>query len=609
MAGPAELLLIKDQYELAFHSLSRGLAAEEAGERAEALECYKKGRQHLTQGIEVPTGGERHEGAAWDTARQLQHRMMDTLTTVSSHLADLRTSRVTTRSQRSSVLKNLPRNLYPDLAPNQQPPQSSLHHLYPTVPAATPHTAPTLHKTPPPRPPSPAGVHTNRLAAAGTGAMARPGSKPPPYTPLATADHHSLAYGPAGSGFGSGKQAEADGKELIFIPAGVQMFFVAPNGQVSSLSSTGFLRVMTIDGQSSGSGAFLHVCDWLYPLTRDTPVLLANSGIYMFPDSLAETPGSYVGIVLSSELPAADQELFQDLLMQLVELRIQGPEETGSEVVNLSEKIPLVAPKDQTGVPGKPPVPGWSERMSQGILSGASKLGVKLVKGAEATSRAIHRGGAKIRDNVTPEDTPTEVSPHVHRSLYVVQKATGGAVRVSKFLVDGVSMVMGHVAEKAAPHVKKHGAKLVPESLKKGNDGQPSNLEGAKLVAASSFQGFSTVWTSLETGAKLVGKSVSAETVTNVKYKYGDDAGEATGTALNSAVNIGVTAYNIDNLGLKALMKTAGKETAKAMVQTPKGEPGGTEGKEAQKQSQQQEDQQNKNGKNIHAEEKKEKKK
>ncbi len=43
----------------------------------------------------------------------------------------------------------------------------------------------------------------------------------------------------------------------------------------------------------------------------------------MFPDSLAETPGCYVGIVLSSELPAADRETFKDLLTQLVDLRIQ----------------------------------------------------------------------------------------------------------------------------------------------------------------------------------------------------------------------------------------------------------------------------------------------
>lgn len=57
------------------------------------------------------------------------------------------------------------------------------------------------------------------------------------------------------------------------------------------------------------------------------------------------------------------------------------------------------------------------------------------------------------------------------------------------FPVNGVAKVVGHVAEKVAPHVKKHGSKLVPESLKKGKDGQPSNLDGAKFVAVSSLQG------------------------------------------------------------------------------------------------------------------------
>lgn len=36
-----------------------------------------------------------------------------------------------------------------------------------------------------------------------------------------------------------------------------------------------------------------------------------------------ETPGSYVGLVLSSELNATDRELFQEVLAQLVDLRVQ----------------------------------------------------------------------------------------------------------------------------------------------------------------------------------------------------------------------------------------------------------------------------------------------
>uniref|UniRef100_A0A3B4UPK6 Spartin n=1 Tax=Seriola dumerili TaxID=41447 RepID=A0A3B4UPK6_SERDU len=496
MAEPAELLLIKDQYELAFHSLSRGLTAEEAGKREEALEYYRKGRQHLTQGVEVPTGGERHQGVAWDTARQLQQRMRDTLSTVNTHLSDLETSQLTTGGQRDRLLMDLPPNLYPDLAPNSHPPHSSLHHLYPTIPPTNQNTTPTPN-TAPVRPASPA-LPPRRMhpaVAPETIAMAHPGDQPPAYTPMPTDGHRSLAYGTAGGGLESGKQtgaaARRDGNELLYIPSGVQMFFVAPDGQVSSLSNPGYLRIIAFDSESKVStagrpSAFLHVCDWLYPLSADTPVLLANSGIFMFPDSLAETPGSYVGIVLSSELPAADREMFQDLLSQM---RI---------LVGGANTLELVLP---TGEKDKLPLPGWSEKMAQGILSGATKLSEGFAKGAEATGRAIQKGAAKIRDHITPEETPSEVSPRVTKSLQVAKQATGGAVRVSQFLVNGVSTVAGHVAEKMAPHVKKQGAKLVPESMRKSKEGQASNFDGAKFVAASSIQGFSTIWSSLETGA------------------------------------------------------------------------------------------------------------
>lgn len=66
------------------------------------------------------------------------------------------------------------------------------------------------------------------------------------------------------------------------------------------------------------------MCDWLYPLmAMDSPVLLCNTGVFMFPDMMAPAPGYYVGVVLSSELPAAERGLFQDLLSQMTDLRVQ----------------------------------------------------------------------------------------------------------------------------------------------------------------------------------------------------------------------------------------------------------------------------------------------
>lgn len=65
------------------------------------------------------------------------------------------------------------------------------------------------------------------------------------------------------------------------------------------------------------------MCDWLYPLMETSPVLLCNTGVFMFPDMMAPAPGYYLGVVLSSELPAADRGLFQDLLAQMTDFRVQ----------------------------------------------------------------------------------------------------------------------------------------------------------------------------------------------------------------------------------------------------------------------------------------------
>lgn len=64
-------------------------------------------------------------------------------------------------------------------------------------------------------------------------------------------------------------------------------------------------------------------------MASDSPVLQCNNGVFMFPDMMAPTRGYYVGVVLSSELPAEDRALFQDLLSQMTDLRVQVCATTG----------------------------------------------------------------------------------------------------------------------------------------------------------------------------------------------------------------------------------------------------------------------------------------
>uniref|UniRef100_A0A8C1DY63 Spartin n=1 Tax=Cyprinus carpio carpio TaxID=630221 RepID=A0A8C1DY63_CYPCA len=538
----ARLQVIKDGYEKAFACINKALTEDEVGHSAEALKLYRQGRQHLLRALSVPSQGMECVGPSWESARQMQRKMQETLNNITTRLAMLETS--------------LDPN---EVSDNHAAPQK----LYPEVPKVRPEKT-----TPPQMLASNSGV----AGASGGPVLVSPSvqpnilsDQPPAYTPQAADGHLSISYGTdsgelslVGDEFYSNTSNSApspqclgeDGEELFFLPQGVQIFFVTPEGQVSAPSYPGYLRIVKFTSEQSERipnrpPAFLQVCDWLYPLmSSDSPVLLCNTGVYMFPDMMAPTPGSYVGVVLSSELPQKEREHFQSVLSQLTDLRVQvscpcvpsGPtsEAQGSAVaseqasdgatdtINLGQKVPIGPAAAEAAPPAaeeEKVLPEWSEKVAQGILTGASWLSWGLVKGAEYTGKAIHKGASKLREHITPEDSPAQVSPTVTKSLHVAKQATGGAVKVSQFLVDGLCTVAGHVGRELAPHVKKHGGKLIPESLKKDKDGR-SNIDGAMVIAASGVQGFATMWTGLEVAAKNIAKSVATETVTTVKHKF-----------------------------------------------------------------------------------------
>ncbi|XP_076138501.1 spartin-like isoform X2 [Alosa pseudoharengus] len=564
----ARLQVIQDGYERAFECINEGLSEDEAGHRAHALDLYRQGRQHLLRAISVPSQGQECVGSSWDSARQMQQKMQETLNNITTRLAVLETTGepadgitvgngATSQGLYPKLLKEKPvRPLPPQAVCTNGQPAGAPLPVSPTAPAS-PSLRPSQSELPPAYSPQAADGHTSISYGTDTGERSLVGDEFYSYAPNTPPSPQSLGE---------------DGEELFFLPHGVQIFFVTPEGHVSAPSYPGYLRIVKFTSESSETmplrpPAFLQVCDWLYPLmATDSPVLLCNTGVFMFPDLMAQLPGSYVGVVLSSELPLAQREVFCDLLSQMTDLRVQAPG-TEADTINLGQKVPLQPPETTAPPDGdEKTLPEWSEKVAQGILTGASWLSWGLVKGAEYTGKAIHKGASKLRDHITPEDKPTHVSPTVTKSLQVAKQATGGAVKVSQFLVDGVCTVAGCVGRELAPHVKKHGSKLIPESMRKDKDGR-SNIDGAMVVAASGVQGFATVWTGLEVAAKDIAQNVASETVTTVKHKYGAEAGQATDHAVNSAMNMGMTAFNIDNLGIKAVVKRTGKQTAAALLE------------------------------------------
>lgn len=248
----ARLQVIKDGYERAFECINKGLTVDETGHRAQALEQYKQGRQHLLRAISVPSQGEECVGSSWEAARQMQQKMQETLNNITTRLAILETS--------------------PDPAPAPGPSGVSSESLYPKLPT----------RDKPERPSPPKLLFTNGQPAGAVGGMpslssvtlplsptrqpAGPSEQPPAYSPQAADGHLTISYGTdagelslVGEDFyshtsnsnPSPQSLGEEGEELLFLPHGVQIFFVTPDGQVSAPSYPGYLRLVRFTHEQS----------------------------------------------------------------------------------------------------------------------------------------------------------------------------------------------------------------------------------------------------------------------------------------------------------------------------------------------------------------------
>lgn len=234
---PAEIRTIRENYGKALQCLNKGLQYDDAGNKDQALLLYRLGRRHLLKGLEVNTHGKRCVGRHWDLARQTQQRMNETLSTISDRLQVLEST--ANRGQR----------LYPTLTILQDP-------------------QPVVRRTP---------LLTSGGASAQPASPAAgitvPAELPPAYTPQPTEGHLSLSHGgnrpfraaptqtPQRQAFAPVNLREV-GMEILFLPRGVQMFFVSAEGHVSAPSYPGYLRIIIYNSQNSSAGyapAYLQV--------------------------------------------------------------------------------------------------------------------------------------------------------------------------------------------------------------------------------------------------------------------------------------------------------------------------------------------------------------
>ncbi|XP_038055681.1 spartin-like [Patiria miniata] len=362
-------------------------------------------------------------------------------------------------------------------------------------------------------------------------------------------------------------QTQADASEIFAVPDGVQIFFINPEGHVSAPSHPGALRIYKFKDSrlvdaANQPPAFLQVDDWLYPLVPgESPALRSRQGAFVFPDVVSGVPGACVGVMFDPNIDRAKIQAFEQAIQELTVLREQ-------QVAPPRPPPPRYRPSEGREQAEEEREEGEqvSTKIAKGIAIGAEWISWGLGKGAEATNYLIGVGKEKLKQNLKTNEIPAEIEEKYQTGAEYAQKASVVAVKVSRAVVDSLCYLTKRLAQEASPYIKEQSDKFLKS--KDQPDGKRSKtLDGVVEVAASSLRGFGTVYSGLETAAKSLAKSISNATVEVVQHKYGNDAARFTDTTLDAATNIGVSAYNMNHIGVKAIAKRAAKDTGKAVLE------------------------------------------
>ncbi|XP_069173446.1 spartin isoform X2 [Procambarus clarkii] len=341
--------------------------------------------------------------------------------------------------------------------------------------------------------------------------------------------------------------------EMIFqIENGVQIFFIYPDGRVTSPSYPSFLTVFTFPqpigdgGAPSGARGFIQVGEWSYPLIpAQSPVLHSFYGAYMFPDVSSSVPGSSVGVIIPDTVDKETKELLEHILIQMTSYQEQ-------------EVPPGVDRLEQTKLIEK----STAER----IASGAETLSKGVVWGAEKLGELISYGSESLKGYVQPVEQKTEIDPKWQTTAKVARDISGKAVKISGYLLNQVGKATMALGKRLAPHIQKQGTRAISHLTGKNEKEATSDVEGVLEVAAGAVRGASTIYMSLESAAAMLATSLTDNTVNVISHKYGEDAGHLADNTLYAVGQTAFAGHNIASLGVKGIAKRTAKATGKALI-------------------------------------------
>jgi len=360
------------------------------------------------------------------------------------------------------------------------------------------------------------------------------GSQNTPYTNLSAEVQNALSELNADNT----KYEPQNAAELLRLENSVQIFFVTSDGRVSTFSAPETLRIFQFSqDQADSTSTFLQVGGWTHPLIPGaSPCLQAENGALMFPDIYSDLPDCSVGLVLIDGISEEIRSDLVNLLAQHTALKSQT----------------LLPPDQRLGSIGSAIVKG-AEYLAQGIEIGAEKAGDLIEYVTDKSQKKLSKA-----------EEDAKIGSLTKGSISAAKSATTATVKVSGYVANRVGKLTKSMAGYLAAKAEKPISGVV--STTKGGDKKQGTMAYLIDAARGGLIAYGTVYTGLESSAKVLGKNIKDNSVKVVSHKYGGDAGHAFGDACTAAGNAAMTYMNLQSLGVKGLVKKTAKETGKTVA-------------------------------------------
>ncbi|CAL8096664.1 unnamed protein product [Orchesella dallaii] len=340
---------------------------------------------------------------------------------------------------------------------------------------------------------------------------------------------------------------ESQGVEVFRIPDSVGLYFIVPNTRVRTSARSSVLRIVRLNDEDiveSKPPAFLQVGDWVYPLMPGSMVYRSEHKYYLFPDLMASTPGSSVGVVLPQSCSPQLREQFETIILSsigLSEFPDQPPISFGkSTELILGAKTSVGLIRTNSGVYSARisrlpqvqthPQPfrgdeGFGKKIGTGIKAGGQLISRGFEMSAIGTANAMSLGSNCIKSAIGREERNHEIHPLVENGVVCAKDLSGKLVDISSSILSSLAAMTSNLASLTACYIKTSSGNLLNELIERSGISQRTIdiiTSEVKDIGDGIVSGSAEAYAGLENAATIMATALNSNTVDVVSYWYND---------------------------------------------------------------------------------------